>query len=252
MGSFRVIALASSLAACAASCDPAPEIASAEQRTADSRQRRPAAAETPVSVLTRPVPGDLPVFVLYARPSAVAKGTAVFMHGMCGHGLGYVQSFQWAAASRANVVGLQGDIPCDGVTFRKWTPDLDALDERIGRALEAAGLGAHRDDVVLIGYSQGGTRAIELARHRPERYRRIVVIAAPHEANARELARVERVILMAGEFDAPRWRRSQAEALARAGIRAAYFELPGAAHAAMGPEAERVMGEVLDWILSGS
>ncbi|MEJ7735489.1 MAG: hypothetical protein WKG00_40670 [Polyangiaceae bacterium] len=54
--------------------------------------------------------------------------------------------------------------------------------------------------------------------------------------------------VMAGERDAPKWRRSQAAALARAGL-ARYFGLPGAEHAAMGPEAERVMGEVLDWLL---
>lgn len=74
------------------------------------------------------------------------------------------------------------------------------------------------------------------------------MIGAPAEATAPKLRRAQAVVVMAGEHDAPRWRRSQAQALARAGIHAAFLELPGAPHGAMGPDAERVMGEVLDWL----
>jgi predicted esterase len=209
----------------------------------------PRAAEAPVEVVTREVPGDLPVFFL--QGGASAKGTVIFLHGMCGHGLGYVQAFQWGAVSRVNVIGLQGDVACDGEgVWRKWSRDLDALEARIDRALEATGRAADRDDPLLVGYSQGGTRAIELAARRPERFGRIVVIGAPLEATPSRLRRARAVVVMAGEHDAPGWRRSQAQALQRAGIHATFFELPGAVHGSMGAESERVMSEVLDWIAS--
>jgi predicted esterase len=206
------------------------------------------ARQTAVQVVAQPVPGDLPVFLLRGRtPDA---GTVVFMAGMCGHSEGYVQSFQFSAVERATVLGLQGDTACsdDGV-WRKWSRDLEALDRRIDRALAAAGLAPARGSVALIGYSQGGTRALELAARFPDKYQRLAAIGAPREATMRDLKAAKRVAVMAGEHDAPKWRRSQAEALARGGLAARYFELPGAEHAAMGPEAERVMGEVLDFLL---
>jgi pimeloyl-ACP methyl ester carboxylesterase len=235
--------------AVASGCRTGSDVAMAEQKPAQAAAVEDSAPrERPIEVVTQPVTGDLPVFLLRGQPGE--KGTVVFMHGMCGHGLGYVQSFQFAAASRANVIGLQGDVPCsDDGTWRKWSRDLDALDDRIRRALDASGVSEDADEVVLVGYSQGGTRALELAAKWPERFARIAAIGAPHEATVRELRRARKVAVMAGEHDAPRWRRSQALALERAGVPAAFFELPGASHGEMGPEGERVMGEVLDWML---
>ena len=234
------------LALAAASCDEPEQVALAEARPAAATPAPP--RERPVEVVTTEVAGDLPVFVLHARPGK-AKGTAIFLHGMCGHGLGYVQSFQWSASTRANVIGLQADVPCGGDgTWRKWGRDLEDLDGRIDRALGAAGLAEGRERLAIIGYSQGGTRAIELAQRFPEKYDRIVVIGAPREATARALRRAEAVVVMAGEHDAPGWRRSQAVAMERAGMRATFFELPDAVHGSMGNASERVMGEVLDWV----
>jgi predicted esterase len=234
----------------AAACNGSSETALAESRAARPSTPALPAEQRTVSVVAHPVPGDLPVYLLRAQPAA--ESAVIFMHGMCGHAEGYVQSFQWAASSRAHVVGLQGDVACsDDGTWRKWSRDLDVLDGRIRAAVAAAGLEGGRD-VVLIGYSQGGTRALELAERWPERYARVAAIGAPHEAVAAKLSRARKVAVMAGEHDAPKWRRSQASALSRAGVPAAFFELPGAAHGAMGPEAERVMGEVLDWLLDAS
>lgn len=216
--------------------------------TAASAQAKGAKPAGPVEVVPHAVPEDLPVFLLRARNGDA--GTVIFMAGMCGHSQGYVQSFQWSAVERAHVLGLQGDEACsdDGV-WRKWSRDLDALDKRIDRALAAAGLAPTPGTVALVGYSQGGTRALELAARFPDKYQRLAVIGAPREATMRDVRKAKRVAVMAGEHDAPKWRRSQAEALKRAGLTARYYELPGAEHAAMGPESERVMAEVLDFLL---
>lgn len=245
-GALGLFAAVAFVLALGAGCDSS-NIAVAEEAPAAADH---VAAGAPASVTTEAVPGDLPVFVLRATEAAEkVPDTLIFLHGMCGHGLGYVQSFQRAASSRANVIGLQGDVPCDGGgTWRKWSQDPAELDRRIGRALEATGLARPEQSVAIVGYSQGGTRAMALAARFPERYGRIAVIGAPGEARPRELRRARAVAVMAGEHDAPRWRESQAKALERAGLRATFFELPGASHGAMGLEADRVMGELLDWL----
>src|SRR5262245_17661278 len=53
----------------------------------------------------------------------------VFLHGMCGHALGYVQSFQWSAAKKGTLVASQGDRSCSG-PWAMWSNDIDALDAR--------------------------------------------------------------------------------------------------------------------------
>jgi pimeloyl-ACP methyl ester carboxylesterase len=247
-GAAGLLACALSLLGCASGTAAPP---GDEATSASAVPAAAPAAPARVEVVAHPVPDDLPVFLL--RAHAADAGAVIFMAGMCGHSQGYVQSFQWSASERAHVLGLQGDEACsdDGV-WRKWSRDLDALDRRIDRALAAAGLAPAPGSVALIGYSQGGTRAIELAARFPEKYQRLAVIGAPKEATVRELRKARRVAVMAGEKDAPKWRRSQAAALERGGLSARYFELPGAEHAAMGPEAERVMGEVLDFLLERS
>jgi hypothetical protein len=66
--------------------------------------------EPPIAVTTVPVPGDEPAFALPGPRGACPR--MVFLHGMCGHGLGYVQSFQSAGHEHGGVLGLQGDIAC--------------------------------------------------------------------------------------------------------------------------------------------
>jgi hypothetical protein len=54
--------------------------------------------------------------------------------------------------------------------------------------------------------------------------------------------------MMAGSRDRQDRMRAGARAFLAAGIPATYIVLPGAAHGEMGPEAERAMGEALDWL----
>src|SRR6188768_606592 len=89
-----------------------------------------------------------PVFVLRGRP--IAPGRLVFLHGMCGHGLGYAQSFQFSAAKYGTLIAPQGDLSCGG-PWSKWSLNLDALDARIQSAFRALGHQDPIDDVAVLG-----------------------------------------------------------------------------------------------------
>jgi pimeloyl-ACP methyl ester carboxylesterase len=218
---------------------------------ADVRPFRPTIAamavyEPPLEILTVAVPDDLPVFVLSGRGGSCPR--TVFMHGMCGHGMGYLQAFQVAGRDRGGVMGLQGDIDCGGGTFRKYTANPAKQDERIRDAFAAVcGSDAEADDLVLMGYSQGAYIAERMAEQFPSRYSRVVLIGAPTTPSAARLRHVRGAVMISGEFDAKYRMKEGAQDLISARIPAAYMEMPGAYHGQMS-DAERIMGDALDWL----
>src|SRR5688500_13031352 len=55
--------------------------------------------------------GDGPeMFVMRGGPRGPER--LVFLHGMCGHGLGYAQSFQFSAAKYGTLIAPQADRRC--------------------------------------------------------------------------------------------------------------------------------------------
>ncbi|MDB5218817.1 MAG: uncharacterized protein JWO86_6744 [Myxococcaceae bacterium] len=207
----------------------------------------PPPAPRPVGVETVPVDDDLPAFVV--RASAGATASMLFIPGMCVHPGGYIQAFQYAAAARGDLVTVQGDVACGGDgSARRWSGDLDAMNERIERAYRAAGLGEPRD-VVVVGYSQGAERAERLVARWPARYTRAVLIASPIVPSPLELRNAGAVVLMAGTFDAQTNMRGAVGPLRHAGIAATFLELPGARHGQMGTGPEETMAEALDFAL---
>jgi len=205
------------------------------------------AASGAISVDEVPVPGDLPAYVLRG---ARGKARMVFLHGMCGHGQGYVQAFQRAAAERGTVIALSGDTACGSdPAFRTWTLDVTRIDERIEAAFAAAGSSLLGDDeeIVLIGMSQGAMRAEALLARFPKRYRRAIFMGAPRWPLPSRVGRLQRAVLMAGEHEGTWAPKQSALALARSKVDATFIAIPDSRHAEL-RDGERVMGEALAFL----
>jgi len=188
-----------------------------------------------------------PVFVMRGAPHGTAR--LVFLHGMCGHGLGYAQSFAHSAARHGVLIAPQGDVSC-GDALSKWSNEVEALDERITRTFAALGDPEPRGELVVIGMSQGATRAAQLVKRHPERYTRLIAVAAPTAIRPGELKSLRSAVMMAGELDRRDLMRESARALSATRVPATFMLIPKAAHGAMGPTPEQTMGEALDWLFA--
>lgn len=207
------------------------------------------AADDPGPVRTDAVsvPDDLPAYVV--RGARAHRTPMLFIPGMCVHPAGYVMSFQHTAASRGDLVAVQGDISCnDAYGGRRWSSDLAAMDRRIDAAFRAAGLGEPRG-VVVIGYSQGAERAEKLVARFPEKYSAAILVSSPVVPSASSLRRADAVVLLAGQYDLAQGTHPAAvSSLKRAGIASAFFTLPGARHGQMGENPEDSMKQALDFV----
>jgi predicted esterase len=221
-----------------ASVEPVAEVPAASRRTDPIRMEVLNPNETP------------PTFVLRGEPRGKAR--LVFLHGMCGHALGYAQSFQWSAAKKGTLVAPQGDRVCGQGPWALWSGDLVALDRRIVDAFRSLGDREPIDDIVLMGYSQGATRAEALARKWPERYTRLILLGAPKASSAQGLSSIRAAVMMAGERDRQDQMKAGMRAFRAAGIPATFMVIPKATHGAMGPTPEETMGAALDWLWENS
>jgi pimeloyl-ACP methyl ester carboxylesterase len=199
----------------------------------------------PISVEPLALGGDREAFALRG---ARGDGMLVFLHGMCGHGQGHLRSFQRAAAEHGLSVAPSGDMDCPRNGHRSWSHELGVIDALIVEALSAAGASGEPRGVTLIGYSLGASRAEQLARRYPERYAALVLIGAPTQPSPHRLGHLRAAALIAGERDRQDLMKKGARAFDAAGIRSGFFVLPGARHGEMGPDSERVMDEVLEWV----
>lgn len=185
--------------------------------------------------------------IVFVLRGARGAGAGVFLHGLCGHGMGYLQSFQFAAAEHGRWVAPHGDAPCNG-EYRSWSGKLAAIHEQSMGGLALAGVTGEPRDVTLVGYSMGATRALSLAQRFPDVYTTLILIAAPSMPAPNGLAKLRGAVMMAGSRDRQDAMKAGARAFSRAKIPATYMVLPEAAHGQMGPAAERVMGEALAWL----
>jgi pimeloyl-ACP methyl ester carboxylesterase len=191
-----------------------------------------------------------PMFVMRGEPHG--RERLVFLHGMCGHALGYAQSFQFSAARWGTLIAPQGDRICGKAPWALWSADIDALDARIVEAFRALGEPLPIDDIVLMGYSQGATRAEALARKHPQRYTRLVLLGAPSATRANGLRALRGAVMMAGEHDRQDQMKAGVRALTAIGIPCTFIQIPEATHGAMGPTPEQTMGEALEWLFTHS
>jgi pimeloyl-ACP methyl ester carboxylesterase len=170
---------------------------------------------------------------------------------MCGHGLGYAQSFQFSASKYGTLIAPQADRRCGRGPWAKWSNDVDALDARIQSAFRALGHPEPIDDIVIMGYSQGATRAEALARKWPGRYTRLVLMGGPSAPRPKGLS-PRAVVMMAGERDRQDLMKAGARAFTAAKVPSTFMVIPAATHGAMGPRPEETMGEALAWLFSHS
>lgn len=190
-----------------------------------------------------------PTWVL--RGGSLGPEKMVFLHGMCGHALGYAQSFQFSAAKWGTLVAPQGDVPCGAGPWAKWSGKLEELDARLQSAFRSLGHPEPLEGIAVMGYSQGATRAEALARRWPHRYTRLISIAAPQAPSARGLS-LRSAVMMAGERDRQDLMKAGARALLASKIPTTYMMIPEATHGAMGPAPEQTMGAALDWLFQHS
>ncbi|HEY6724504.1 MAG TPA: hypothetical protein VI197_10740 [Polyangiaceae bacterium] len=217
----------------------------------------PAPAAQARGVVSQPVhiealdPSAVPAtYVL--RGGSPGKQRMVFLHGMCGHAMGYAQSFQFSAARHGRIVAPQADIVCGKGPWAKWSNDLAALDERIQSAFIALGDQPPIDDILVMGYSQGATRAVDLARKYPDRYSRLISIGAPGVTKPQGLSHLKAALMMAGERDRQDQMKTSARLLSAKGIRSEFREIPKATHGSMGPHPELTMSAALDWVYTSA
>jgi predicted esterase len=219
-----------------------------------------AAAQSASSSISIAVEGDKPVEVVLGPISSAH--VIVYMHGLCGDPFAF-SSWAKAVAKHATLISLRGDRRCKKNRSRyKWSYDHKKNDRRISKAIEAVETfrqamvdsvkvtpldGSH---LTLLGYSQGAARAAQMAYRFPKRYRRVGLIASPAAPNATMLLKSERVLLVAGGWDVRKHIKGGLEKLKRAKIDARYLELPKARHGEYGPEALRVMGDGVAWLLA--
>jgi pimeloyl-ACP methyl ester carboxylesterase len=201
--------------------------------------------EGPLRIETLEADGKPPVYALRGGPRGPER--LVFLHGMCGDGLGYAQSFQNAAARRGTLIAPQADIPCEGGGAR-WSKYIDALDSRITAAFRALGHQEPIDDMLIIGYSQGATRAEALARKFPERYTRLILMGGPYAADPKGLETLRGALAMAGERDRLDLMQASARVLKAAQVPATFLVIPEATHGSMGPHPEKTMDEAFAWL----
>ncbi|MFO0593266.1 MAG: hypothetical protein U0441_37335 [Polyangiaceae bacterium] len=235
----------------AAPADSAPPVAAAP---ADSASPVAPAPEPPKERFDATLPvevkvaGDLTAHV--AHGAVGNKQAIVYLHGRCGD-ITKFRAWTDAAIHYGTVVALFGDEKCKEGGY-KWGDGVDRTDRRILAALRAVSAVRSApldlDAITLVGYSQGSARAEALVRRFPARYKRAVLVAGPKEHAPSSFHDALGIAVVAGGRDLKQHLIEAAQHATKAGVRARYFELPGARHGDYGDSAVRVMSEVFAWV----
>lgn len=230
-------------------------LAACQTRATRERPRASVWSASPRSVAALPDPLRIEPLEGATPPMFVMRGgmrgprRLVFLHGMCGHGLGYAQAFAHSAAKHGTLIAPQADVSCGG-GLSKWSNDVASLDARITRAFRALGDADPEAEVTVIGMSQGATRAAQLVKYEPSRYTRLISIAAPTALKPGELRTLHSAVMMAGERDRQDLMRESARALAKTRVAVTFMRIPKAAHGDLGLTPEQTMAEALDWLFA--
>jgi len=184
------------------------------------------------------------------------RPVTVMLHGMCGQPQSACAPFVDVSTARGWLVCPRGEDACGGGTrWRLNGPDDARLVDASVRAV-ASGHDGRVDDAaprVLVGFSLGGTAAVQIAQASVGRYRGLVVIASQVHPDAAALkkAGVKRVVLAAGDMDmtsAPL--QKDAQTLEAQGLPTRFVSLGHTGHG-YPPDMEQRMREPMQWV-SGS
>lgn len=187
-----------------------------------------------------------------------ASGVLLYLHGRCGDPEAF-RAFAPAIPRSLTLIAVRGDVRCKGSARTRWSLHAPTIDLRLRRVVEAVsavreGAGAAplaRSGWIVFGYSEGALRAEALIARHPDRYVAGVLGGGPRAPRTGSLDRAGGILLLAGDRDARGHLQQAAEDLTRRGVRARFTLLPDAAHGEYGPEAERVVGDGLRWLLGG-
>jgi pimeloyl-ACP methyl ester carboxylesterase len=232
-------------------------------RRAEAEARPPATSETRLTSaeLTRTrtgmletvdVQGDKDVLVVVGENT---KRPIVYLHGMCSDARSDLEAWGNDVSAHGTVIALTGDAACPGQGGKMtWTTDVLAIDARIGAAVEAVhfhrGVDFDPAAIVLIGESMGAARVLSLAAEFPAKYTRLVLVGSPELPRPRALGSAKGVALLAGELERQDLMEDGAKTLSSAGLRARYWELPGARHGAYGPSGGPLMSEAVGFVVA--
>jgi pimeloyl-ACP methyl ester carboxylesterase len=197
-----------------------------------------------------PVPGDKPALVVHGDSDSSLA--IVYLHGLCGN-VRAIENFSAASSRYGTVIALLGDRRCPTGRF-KWGKNISAIEQRVHQALEAVkrvrGGNLDAEHPVLFGYSQGAARAEQLVARYPEKYRLVVLGGPPREPKLPHLGAASAVAVLGGERETTGHMRAGAEVLAAAGRPARFFLLPAAKHGEFGPEGNRIVDDLLGWLIA--
>lgn len=228
---------------------PTPAVASAAASARDGAAVSAAAAvpPSPPEVERLEVEGQLPAGLVRSADGKPPR--IVFLPGICSNAAAYLYSFPVAARDHGGALAIDGDRPCGaGGSFHSITSDPTHEEPRIDAALDAAGVPeAARPELVYVGYSLGATLIENLVKKRPERYRHVVLIGSPRDPRKDRLGAAASVATMSCSLDVPQRMKAASVMLNQAGVRAAYFEMPGCTHGNI-EAGDAVFGQVFSWM----
>ncbi|MBS2015874.1 MAG: hypothetical protein JST00_23505 [Deltaproteobacteria bacterium] len=196
----------------------------------------------------------MPSLVRFSFVAALGAAASLALVGCSKDRAAHLEAWGAAVAQEHGTgIAVTGDVPCDDPPgLFQWSQDPEKLDARIVAAIDAVdsarSLGLDKSEIVLVGESMGAARAELLAARKPERYARLVLVGAPETPSPKSLAGVRAVASLAGEKEPQAAMKNGATALAAAGKRAQFWELPGAAHGEYGRDGARIMREAVTFV----
>jgi hypothetical protein len=239
--------------------ETAPPPEPPEARADEGEPEAPPSARLPEGV----VPGALELVpeadgrrklrVIHGAPTT--RRAIAYFAGLCGNSRA-PEAWAQVVSRYATLIVLQGDLHCPGQSGRyKWSQDLVALDRRIAAALrvvaERRGGALDTTAVAVMGYSQGATRAGQLAGRFPERYPWVIAAGIPERPRLDRLGAARAVAVLGGEQEPTQHMRDGVGDLTQAGKNVRFFLLPGAAHGQYGPRGSEVLDEAFRFVFGG-